>query len=148
MIHWNTTQKISLSNFTWNWETFNVSFVTSALKNKGIQNIQGVPKEMLFKSIFKFLTLGGVFLRIKPFCFIEVLGLFSKIMSKWTLFSKKKCRKRARAASKSSLNRESFYRILNCQESWNFENWKFEMEDIFCLVCKLKESENHHSTSF
>ena len=76
MIHWNTTQKISLSNFTWNWETFNVSFVTSALKNKGIQNIQGVPKEMLLKSIFMFLTLGGVFLRITRWTFFRVKLVF------------------------------------------------------------------------
>ena len=26
--------------------------------------------------------------------------------------------------------------ISSCQESWNFENWKLEMENIFSLVCK------------
>ena len=30
----------------------------------------------------------------------------------------------------------------------NFENWKLEIENIFCIVCKLKENENHLSTSF
>jgi len=30
----------------------------------------------------------------------------------------------------------------------NFENWKLEIENIFCIVCKLKETENHLSTSF
>ena len=28
------------------------------------------------------------------------------------------------------------------------ENWKWEIENIFCIVCELKESENHLSTSF
>ena len=29
-----------------------------------------------------------------------------------------------------------------------FENWKQEMENIFSLVCKLKQSKTHHSTFF
>ena len=53
-----------------------------------------------------------------------------------------------RATLESSLKRGSFDRISSHQEFWNFENWKWEIEDIFCIVCELKESENHLSTSF
>ena len=53
-----------------------------------------------------------------------------------------------RATLESSSKRGSFERISSHQEFWNFENWKWEIENIFCIVCELKESENHLSTSF
>ena len=53
-----------------------------------------------------------------------------------------------RATLESSSKRGSFDKIFSCQEFWNFENWKWEIENIFCIVCELKESENHLSTSF
>ena len=53
-----------------------------------------------------------------------------------------------RATLESSLKKGSFDLISSCQEFWNFENWKWEIENIFCIVCELKESENHPSTSF
>ena len=56
--------------------------------------------------------------------------------------------KRVRASLESSSKRGSFDRISSCQEFQNFENWKWEIENIFCIVCELKESENHLSTSF
>ena len=51
-----------------------------------------------------------------------------------------------RATIESSSNRESFDRISSYQESWNFRNWKLEIENNFSLVFKLKESENRNST--
>ena len=53
-----------------------------------------------------------------------------------------------RATLESSSKRVSFDRITSHQEFWNFENRKLEIENIFCFVCELKESENHPSTSF
>ena len=53
-----------------------------------------------------------------------------------------------RATLESSSKRGSFDKIFSRQEFWNFENWKWEIENIFCIVCELKESENHLSTSF
>ena len=53
-----------------------------------------------------------------------------------------------RATLESSSKRGSFDRFSSCQELWNFENWKREIEIIFCIVCELKESGNHPSTSF
>ena len=53
-----------------------------------------------------------------------------------------------RATLESSSKRGSFDRISSRQECQNFENWKWEIENIFCIVCELKESENHLSTSF
>ena len=50
-----------------------------------------------------------------------------------------------RATLESSSKRGSFDKIFSRQEFWNFENWKWEIENIFCIVCELKESENHHS---
>ena len=55
---------------------------------------------------------------------------------------------RVRATLESSSKRGSFDNIFSRQEFWNFENWKWEIENIFCIVCELKESENHLSTSF
>ena len=49
---------------------------------------------------------------------------------------------RVRATLESS---SKWGRISSCQEFQNFENWKWEIEKI---VCELKESENHLSTSF
>ena len=48
----------------------------------------------------------------------------------------------------SSSKRESFDRISSHQEFQNLINWKWEIENIFCIVFELKESENHLSTSF
>ena len=52
--------------------------------------VQGVPKKIWFKPIFEFLTLEGVFLGVKNnsknFGNKKNIGLFSKILSKWTLF--------------------------------------------------------------
>ena len=53
-----------------------------------------------------------------------------------------------RATLESSSKRGSFDRIFSRQEFWNFEYWKWELENIFCIVCELKESENYPSTSF
>ena len=53
-----------------------------------------------------------------------------------------------RATLESSSKRGSFEKIFSGQEFWNFENWKWEIENIFCIVCELKESENNPSTSF
>ena len=53
-----------------------------------------------------------------------------------------------RATLESSSKRGSFDRIFSCQEFWNFENWKWEIENIFCIVSELKESEKHPSTIF
>ena len=55
---------------------------------------------------------------------------------------------RVRATLESSSKRGSFDKISSRQEFWNFENWKWEIDNIFCIVCELKESENHLSTSF
>ena len=41
-----------------------------------------------------------------------------------------------RATLESSSKRESFDRFSSCQEFWNFENWKWEIEIIFCIVCE------------
>ena len=49
--------------------------------------------------------------------------------------------KRVRATLESSSKKGSFDRICSRQEFWNFENWKWEMGNIFCIVCELKESE-------
>ena len=57
-------------------------------------------------------------------------------------------KKRVRATLESSSKRGSFDKIFSRQEFWNFENWKWEIENIFCIVCELKESENHPSNSF
>ena len=55
--------------------------------------LQGVPKKMVIRKGFKFLTLGGVFLGVKNnsknFRNKKNIGLFSKILSKWTLFHSK-----------------------------------------------------------
>ena len=56
--------------------------------------------------------------------------------------------RRVRATLESTSKRGSFEKIFSCQEFWNLENWKWEIENIFCIVCELKESENHLSTSF
>ena len=53
--------------------------------------------------------------------------------------------KRVRATLESS---SSFDRISSHNEFWNFKNWKWDIENMFCIVCELKESENHPSTSF
>ena len=53
-----------------------------------------------------------------------------------------------RATLESSSKRGGFDRISNCQKFWNFENWKLEIQNIFCFVCEPNESENHPSTSF
>ena len=42
-----------------------------------------------------------------------------------------------RATLESSSNRGSFEGISSFQEFWNFENWKWEIENIFYIVCKL-----------
>ena len=57
-----------------------------------IENIQGVPKKVSVKPIFKFQTLGGVFFGVKNNS--KNFGnkdfrFFSKILSNWTLFSSK-----------------------------------------------------------
>ena len=55
--------------------------------------IQGVPKKVSVKPIFEFETLGGVFLGVKNnsknFGNKNNSRFFSKILSKWTLFSSK-----------------------------------------------------------
>ena len=55
--------------------------------------LQGVPKKMLFKPIFEFLTLGGVVSGVKNnsknFGNTNNIRLFSKILSKWALFQSK-----------------------------------------------------------
>ena len=55
--------------------------------------LQGVPKKIQFKPIFEFLTFGGVFLGVKNnfknFGNKKNIRLFSKILSKWTLFCSK-----------------------------------------------------------
>ena len=53
-----------------------------------------------------------------------------------------------RATLQSSSKRGSFDRISSHQEGQNFENLKWEIENILCIVYELKESENHLSTSF
>ena len=55
--------------------------------------------------------------------------------------------KRVRATLESSSKRGSLDRISSCQEFWNFENWQWEIENILWIVCELKESESHISTS-
>ena len=45
-----------------------------------------------------------------------------------------------RATLESSSKRGSFDSISSSQEFGNFENWKWEIENIFCFVCELKES--------
>ena len=41
------------------------------------------------------------------------------------------------------LTSESYFRVkLEEREFWNFENLKWEIENIFCIVCELKESES------
>ena len=52
-----------------------------------------------------------------------------------------------RATLESSSRRGSFERISSRQELWNFENFNWEIENIFCIVFELKESEKHPSTS-
>ena len=55
--------------------------------------LQGVPKKMVVWKGFEFLTLGGGFYGLKKilrtFCLINLFGLFSKILSKLTLFYSK-----------------------------------------------------------
>ena len=55
--------------------------------------LQGVPKKMVILSGFEFLTLGRVFLGVKNNSKNsgnkKNIRLFSKILSKWTLFIKK-----------------------------------------------------------
>ena len=55
--------------------------------------LQGIPKKMVILSGFEFLTLGGVFLGVKNNSknsgTKKDIRLFSKILSKWTLFIKK-----------------------------------------------------------
>ena len=55
--------------------------------------LQGVQKKMWFKPILGFLTLGGVFIGVennsKNFENKKNIRLFSKILSKWTLFIRK-----------------------------------------------------------
>ena len=53
-----------------------------------------------------------------------------------------------RATLESSSKRGSIYRIFSCQEFWNFENLKWVIENIICIVCELQESEKDPSTSF
>ena len=57
------------------------------------QYLQGVPKKIWFKPIFEFLTLRGVFLGVKNnsknFGNKKNIWLFSKILSKWTLYYSK-----------------------------------------------------------
>ena len=53
-----------------------------------------------------------------------------------------------RATLESSSKRGSFDKIFSGQEFWNFENWKWEIENIFGTVCELKESENNPSNCF
>ena len=51
---------------------------------------------------------------------------------------------------------ESYFRVkLEEREFWEdlqssevLEFWKLQIENIFCIVCELKESENHPFTSF
>ena len=54
--------------------------------------LQGVPKKIVILSGFEFLTLGGVFLGVKNNSKNsgnkKNIRLFSKILSKWTLFIK------------------------------------------------------------
>ena len=38
--------------------------------------------------------------------------------------------------------------IFSGQEFQNFKNWKWEVENIFCIVCELKDSVNHPYASF
>ena len=58
-----------------------------------IKKLQGVPKKVIFKLIFAFLSLGGVFLGVKNnsknFGNKKNVRLLSKILSKWTLFIRK-----------------------------------------------------------
>ena len=78
------------------------SFILSSLCNFDLRYLvldvevkilQGVPKKMVILSGFEFLTLGGVFLGVKNnsknFGNKKNIGLFSKILSKWTLFYSK-----------------------------------------------------------
>ena len=57
-------------------------------------NLQGVPKKIGILSSFEFLGLGGVFLGVKNnsknFGNKKNIGLYSKILSKWALFIRKK----------------------------------------------------------
>ena len=56
-------------------------------------NLQGVPKKMVIMSGFEFLTLRGVFLGVKDnsknYGTLKNIRLFSKILSKTTLFYSK-----------------------------------------------------------
>ena len=56
-------------------------------------DLQGVPKKIGLLSSFEFLGLGGEFLGVKNnsknFGNKKNMGLFSKILSKWTLFYSK-----------------------------------------------------------
>ena len=59
----------------------------------GLLQVQGVPKKMWFKPIIDFLTLEGVFLRVKNnsknFGNKKNIGLYSKILSKSAFFIRK-----------------------------------------------------------
>ena len=51
----------------------------------------------------------------------------------------KSCKIRmSKSTSESSSNRDIFDHIFNCQESWNCENWKLELVNIFSLVVSWK----------
>ena len=69
---------------------FNMNHFKYTPLNPGVQ---GVPKKVSVKPIFEFETLGGVFLGVKNnsknFGNKNNSRFFSKILSKWTLFSSK-----------------------------------------------------------
>ena len=58
-----------------------------------LKDVQGVPKKVSVKPNLEFQNLGGVFLRVannsKNFGNKKNSRLFSKILSKWTLFIRK-----------------------------------------------------------
>ena len=78
-------------------QSFNHSNQNHSIKSFNLPgkvwNIQGVPKKIGLLSSFEFLGLGGVFLGVKNnsknFGNKKNIGLFSKILRKWTLFVRK-----------------------------------------------------------
>ena len=78
--------------------------------------LQDVQTKMHLLSSFEFLTLGGVFLEVKNnyknFGNKKNIGLFSKILSKWTLF-----------CSKSS-------NFLEFSRLWHFQKVKNHLESL------------------